>query len=76
MSDMQEHSALEQQERLSFDTQVDRVQIGGNAVVIWPETDVESQHDHDTDVRRLQATTQWDIKTDGELYVESLGKLP
>lgn len=75
MTNKQEHPALDQNERLSFDTQVDSLQSDGNTGLTWPEIDVESRDDNDTAVRKPQATAQWDIKTGGELYLESLGKL-
>lgn len=75
MVDRQEEhqSALIQDSRLPSDAQVDALQPAGTGVLVWPETQLGAQQDTDA-ARKTVVNTQWDIKTDGEVYVDRLGK--
>lgn len=66
------HNASPSFEDLFFDDKEPNVEAMAEPVPdAWPETEVENQQDSNSTRKR---TTQWNIQTEGEQYIESLGE--
>lgn len=70
----QQTSSRQLQEDLSFSAQRQGQSTAGSGVLTWPQGVETGQNDSDSVTRKTVTGTQWTIKTDHEIYLDSLGE--